>query len=429
MSARRAERGGLEGLAVQLPRHFLDLGTLARARGVDPAKYFFGLGGRRMAVPAPHEDAVVLAAGAARRLLQAYDVDPVRIGLVVVGTESGVDGAKPIAAYVHRLAGLPADCRSFDVQHACYGGTAGLQLALDWIAADRRPGRKALVIATDIARYDVGSPGEATQGAGAVALLVGDEPRMLRFEPYPEAVHTEEVADFWRPTYRSTSLADGHYSMACYLRAAEACWGRFRAGSGLGLADFDYLLFHAPFPKMAFKAHRRLFELARADGALPPDRRPDLDYERRVLPGLWANAEVGNAYSASLFLSLAGLFEHEQVAVEGRRVGLFSYGSGSCAEFFAARVGPDAAAWRERTGLREQLRQREELDYEGYLAFRRESEALARNDSFREPPPGIPTAFCGTSEDRRLYFDVRRPLSIPPALPSAAGEDEPRSRE
>jgi hydroxymethylglutaryl-CoA synthase len=117
------------------------------------------------------------------------------------------------------------------------------------------------------------------------------------------------------------------------------------------------------------------------------------------------------------------------VAVEGRRVGLFSYGSGSCAEFFAARIGPDAAAWRDRTGLHEQLRQRRELDHATYLAYREESEALARDGSFREPPPGVPTAFCGTTGHRRVYFDVRRPLSIPPALPNAAGDDETRPRE
>ena len=120
---------------------------------------------------------------------------------------------------------------------------------------------------------------------------------------------------------------------------------------------------------------------------------------------------------------------NEQVAVEGRRIGLFSYGSGSCAEFLAARVGPDAAAWRERTGLHELLRRRRELDHAGYLEFRRRTEALDRNGSFQEPAPGAPTSFCGTTGHRRVYHDVRRPLSIPPALPSAAGDDDPNARD
>jgi hydroxymethylglutaryl-CoA synthase len=116
------------------------------------------------------EDPVTLAAGAVSRLLQVADVRPSDIGMLIVGSESGVDASKPIAAYVHGLLGLPNACRTFDTQHACYGATAGLQLAAAW--ATRSPDRKAVVVASDIARYDVGSAGEPTQGAGAVAMLV-----------------------------------------------------------------------------------------------------------------------------------------------------------------------------------------------------------------------------------------------------------------
>ncbi|MBI5487541.1 MAG: hydroxymethylglutaryl-CoA synthase family protein [Deltaproteobacteria bacterium] len=403
---------GIEALAVHVPRHYLDVGTLARANGVDPGKYCFGLGCRRMAVVAPDEDPVVLAVRAASGLFERYDIDPACVGMVVVGTESGVDAAKPIATYVHRMAGLPRDCRTFDIQHACYGGTAGLRMATGWVLGGLRPGKKALVIATDVARYEIGSPGEPTQGAAAVAMLVGDEPRVLRLEPYPEAVHTEEVMDFWRPTYRATALADGHHSIECYLRALEGCWGGFTSSSGLGLGAFDYLLYHSPFPKMAFKAHKRLYELA-TNGAAGFDP----DYERRVLPTLWSNAEVGNAYSASLYVSLAGLLEHAEVDAAGKRVGLFSYGSGCCAEFIAARVGDDAAAWRGRTGLRQVLAARREITHESYLRFRQGHEELARDGSFRTPlaPDGV--AFCGTWNHQRVYRDATWPAAVASARP------------
>jgi len=407
---------GLEALAVHIPRYYLDLGTLARANGVDPAKYYFGLGCRRMAIPAPDEDAVVLAAQAAKSLFKRYGTDPADVGLVVVGTESGVDGAKPIAAYVHRMTGLPSDCRTFDVQHACYGGTAALRIATDWLAAGRRPGRKALVVAADVARYEVGSPGEPTQGAGAVALLLSDQPRILRFADDPEAVHTEEVMDFWRPNYRSTAVVDGHYSLECYLRAAESCWRRFRAGGGGAFADFGYLLFHSPFPKMALKAHRHLHGIAVADGELPADSDPEADFERRVQPTLWANTEVGNAYAASLYLSLAALLESGEARIEGSRIGLFSYGSGSCAEFGAATVGPDASAWRDKTGLRELLGRRRELTHRTYLRFREAHEELARNGSFRTPLVHEGNAFCGTLDHRRIYRDA---ACVQPAAPPA----------
>lgn len=398
----RNRRIGIEALAVALPRGCLDLGVLARANGIDPAKYYFGLGGRRMAIPSADEDSVVLAARAAGTLLADRAGDVPRIGMVLVGTESGVDAAKPIAAYVHRMAGLPSDCRAFDVQHACYGGMAALRTAANWVQSGLRPGRKALVIATDVARYDVGSPGEPTQGAAAVAMLVGDDPRVLELLPYPEAVHTAEVMDFWRPTYRSTALADGHYSMQCYLDALESCWHRFAAATGLRPDAFDFLLYHTPFPKMALKAHRRLCEL---NPDAPPPGGADADWERRVLPALWANMEVGNAYSASLFVSLAGLLEHSEVEAAGARLGLFSYGSGSCAEFLAARVGPDASAWRNRTGLREALERRRELTHEAYLRSRRAYEENARDGSFRAALGGDGPAFCGTWNHQRVYRD------------------------
>jgi len=398
----RERRIGIEALAVQLPRSFLDLGALARANGIDPAKYYFGLGGRRMAIPSPDEDSVVLAVRAAGVLLADPAVDAASIGMLLVGTESGVDAAKPIASYVHRMAGLPSDCRVLDVQHACYGGTGALRLAAAWVRGGGRPGRKALVIATDVARYDVGSPGEPTQGAAAVAMLVGEEPRVLELLPYPEAVHAAEVMDFWRPTYRSTALADGHYSMQCYLDALESCWRRFAEASGLGADAFDFLLYHTPFPKMALKAHRRLCELSCGG---PPPGGADADWERRVLPTLWANMEVGNAYSASLFVSLAGLLEHSEIDAAGARLGLFSYGSGSCAEFLAGRVGPDASAWRNRTGLRDALAGRRELTYEAYLRSRQAYEAQARDGSFRAPAGGSGPAFCGTWNHQRIYRD------------------------
>jgi hydroxymethylglutaryl-CoA synthase len=419
---------GIEALAVRVPRCFLELAELARANDVDPDKYRVGLGCRRMAVPSADEDPVVLAADAARDALRRSDVDPATIGLVVVGTESGVDAAKPIAAYVHRLAGLPSDCRAFDVQHACYGGTAALRTALDWLES-RRPGRRALVVATDIARYDVGSAGEPTQGGGATALILGDRPRLVRFERHADAVHTEEVMDFWRPPARSTALTDGRYSVECYLRAARSCWRRFRRDAPTTFADFDFLLFHSPFPRMAQKAHRALFDLAREAGELPPDADADADFERRVKPTLWANAELGNAYTASLFFSLAGLLEDDG-CTPGARIGLFSYGSGSCAEFISARLGDDPGAWRGTTGLRDELARRRGIDHRTYLRLREAYEEASRDGSFRTPPAEQGIAFCGTWNQQRIYRDAAGNAApdgtrrTAPTEPDAATEDD-----
>ena len=396
-------RAGIDAVGVSIPPYFLDLRLLAEANGVDPSKYLQGLGGRRMAVCGPEDDPVTLAAEAADRLLERFEVSPSDIGMLVVGTESGVDAAKPIAAFVQGLLDLPRACRTFDAQHACYGATAGLQLAAAWVTTPAAAGRKALVIATDIARYDLGSPGEPTQGAGAVALLVSRKPRLIALDPFPAAVYTRDVMDFWRPHYRDTAVVDGHYSLSCYLQALEECWKRHRKASGLGWEDFRYLLFHVPFPKMAFKAFQSLHEREAALREGPFLSLSDA-FARQAAPALWASAEVGNLYSGSLYLALCALLEREATEVQGQRLGLFSYGSGSCAEFFSARVEEQALAWCGRIGLADLLAAREEIDYARYLELRREAEALGRNGSHLARParPGRFT-FCGIADHRRRY--------------------------
>ena len=215
-------------MAFHGPESFVDMEDLARARGVAPEKFTQGIGQRQMAVVTPCEDTVTMATLAGRRALEAFDIDPGEIGTLIVGTETGVDHSKPVAVYVHELLGLPSTCRTFETKHACYGAMAGLTSASDWILAGRAKGRKALIIASDIARYGIGSPGEPTQGAGAVAMVVSSEPRLFIFDTAIEGDYTRQVMDFWRPLYSKYAFADGHYSIECYLDALSACWKRRR---------------------------------------------------------------------------------------------------------------------------------------------------------------------------------------------------------
>jgi hydroxymethylglutaryl-CoA synthase len=147
---------GIDAIALAVPRAHLDLRDLAAARGVPASKYLDGLGTHRMAVAAADEDPVTLAALAARRVLQLSGRSPAEIGMCIVGTETAVDHSKPVAAFLHGLLGLPSACRVFETKHACFGGTAALFNAVDWIASGSARGRAALVVCTDIARYAVG---------------------------------------------------------------------------------------------------------------------------------------------------------------------------------------------------------------------------------------------------------------------------------
>ena len=290
-------------VSVATPKYYVKHEELAKARGIDPDKYRYGLGCWEMAVCSPGEDAVTLAAQAAFDLLQRHPNVADQIGLCVVGTESGVDQAKPIAIYLHQLLNLPKSCRAFEVKHACYGGTAGLQMARAW--TQQHPKRYALVITTDIARYERYSPGESTQGAGAVAMLIGSaaaEQTLLTLSK-ESGVHANEVYDFWRPTYQSTAQVKGKFSISCYLDGLVEAFEDYKAREN-DHTEPDYFLFHVPFPRMARKAFRRLSD---HKGLNYSDEMIENVFENKVEPGLWINRRIGNIYTGSLYLMLAPL--------------------------------------------------------------------------------------------------------------------------
>lgn len=405
---------GIEGLTVHVPHHYLALESLAKTHGVDPAKFSKGLGCIRMAVPHPTQDTVTMAVAALMDLLDRYDVDPQQVGLLVVGTETGVDSSKPISAYVHGVAGLPSTCRVFDVQHACYGATAGLQMAASWATSPLSDGRKAIVIASDVARYTPGSPGEPTQGAGAIAMLVSTEPRILRLDHRFESLHAQSVNDFWRPTYSSTAVVEGHYSVACYLAGLRTTWQIMHDRTGRTRDDFDYMLYHLPFPRMSFKAHMALAELEEGPSVTKNDaslqRERDV-YARKVEPTLWAAQQVGNIYTGSLWLSLASLLEGDPTTTPGRRICLYSYGSGSCSELLTGRIGDDPTAWHGLIGLSQALTSRTQIDHDLYLKFRQTGLSLYENGSFKPGasplsehlPPRVRLLFLGVKDHMRMY--------------------------
>jgi hydroxymethylglutaryl-CoA synthase len=391
---------GIDSLGFAAPQGFLDLVDLAEARGVPAGKYVDGLGVRRMAVAQPWEDPVALAANAAARVLEGPGVDRERIGLCVVGSETAVDHSKPIAAFLHGLLGLPAQARVYETKHACFGGTAGLFTALDWIASGSARGRAALVICTDIARYALRSAGEPTQGAGAVALLVRERPRLVSFEPTESASWSRDVDDFWRPLDRKEALVDGHLSVQCYL---DAISGAYRGWTELtrGKVALARRCYHVPYGKMALKAHRHVRAL---DGL--SEAEADATFAREVAPSLAMPAELGNIYTGSLYLALASLLRAEASSLEGQHVGHFSYGSGCTAEFFAGRVVEGAGALCALLELGQPLEHRKRYTVAEYEAIRGGDATADR--TWRGSGAARPGefAFVGLEKEARRYQRV-----------------------
>ncbi len=163
--------------------------------------------------------------------------------MVIVATESSIDQSKAAAVYVHSLLNIQPFARSFEMKEACYAATAGLNYAKLHVAA--HPNSKVLVIASDIARYGVGSSGESTQGAGAVAMLVSQNPRILELAD-DNVAQTRDVMDFWRPNYSSTPFVQGIYSNKQYLDSLKTTWVAYQERHQVDFADFAAFCLHLP---------------------------------------------------------------------------------------------------------------------------------------------------------------------------------------
>src|SRR5579864_6258621 len=232
---------GIDAIGVYVPKLFVDLtGEWARTRapalsGGDIAKLVGkvtdGIGVRKMAVVDAHEDCATLAAMAAKRAIDAGGIDPRDIDYLAVGTETTVDQSKSVAAYVLGMLERHYGVRLAHVgtpqfQFACVGATYALEAAVARIRAGDNTKPYALVIASDISKYPLATPGEYTQGAGAVALLVGADPRILVLERGLVGTVTRDERDFFRPNWSAAAVVDGKYSIDVYLDCIEGALSR-----------------------------------------------------------------------------------------------------------------------------------------------------------------------------------------------------------
>lgn len=356
---------GIASIGLALPPLAMKVEELARLRGVDPAKYTVGLGCQEMALCPPSFGVVDLATTAARRALARWGGDPSSIGLLAVGTESALDMSRPLSAWVADGLNLRGALRSYEVKHACYGGTLALRQATEWRLSGAHRGKAALVVAADVALYAENDPGEPTQGAGAVAMVIA-EPTVATIEPssFP---YSEPAFDFWRPVGEAFPRVDGPFSLECYKRAAAECFG---ALSGEGdsrqkLAAFRALCFHVPFPKMVKKAVLHMAEQLGWSAA-----EAEAMFRHQVEPTMGWNRRVGNAYTASLWIAVA---EALRGLAPGERLAAFSYGSGFGSEVLTLEAGPAAAEAVWSADIEQDLANRSLVKAEEYQALRRET--------------------------------------------------------
>jgi len=384
---------GIDLIHFSTSDYYLGLDTFAEEKNIDVDKFYIGIGQEKMSIAPPDEDVVSLAAKAAAPILE--QIDKSEITAILFATESGVDQSKSAGVFLHGLLGMSPRCRVVEFKHACYSGAAALQMATALV--NMNPKEKILVIAADIAKYDVDTSGEATQGCGAVAMLVTESPRIIAIEP-GSGYHTEDVMDFWRPNNRKTALVDGKYSTKVYLKSLKQAWGHFTEETGRNFTDINHFCYHIPFTKMAEKAHQTLARVAKAK--LTPD-----EFKAQTQPGQVYNRIVGNSYSASLFVGFCSLLDNLKEDLKDRRVSFFSYGSGCVAEFFTGLMQPGYQQVLMTQSHTQQIDQRQPLNYAEYLAFYHQVDDEVENIEFETTNKG-PYRLAGIKDYKRYYQAV-----------------------
>lgn len=216
-----------------------------------------------------------LAANAVLRLIERYELDPSRIGMLALGTESSSDnsaGAIIVKGMINDAltaqgkALLARDCEVPEFKHACLAGVYGLKAALRYLAADGA-GRQAIVVSADIAEYALGSTGEPTQGAGAVAILVESDAQLLEVDlaaggsdsDYRAVDFRKPFARFRQPPRDDGQMQDlpvfnGRYSTSCYIDATHHAMMSMLGKRGGRPVDYftevDRVFMHRPYNQM-----------------------------------------------------------------------------------------------------------------------------------------------------------------------------------
>lgn len=409
---------GIEAISFDVAKIHLPIQTLAKARSIEPEKLEKGLGLIRMTLPDVHQDAVVFGANALTNLILDNNINLDEISRIYVGTESSIDNSKPIASFLLSLMeqkfgeNTLASCDAVDFTFACIGGVDALHNCLDFVRLS--PSKKAIVVTTDIAKYDLNSTGEYTQGAGALAMLISNNPRIIAFENL-WAINTKGLFDFFKPhrtilksditgnnnndpwfdnleaeiaIHKEQPVFDGQYSNQCYIdrtRNAYFSLKNLKKTSEPLYNSWNSIIMHLPY---AFQARRMLTEIYHLDSGektivgdeaaaelqnLLKEISKSDSYKSfvasKVQPAELASSLIGNLYTGSIFMALLSTLAHSFISdakIANSTFGFLAYGSGSKSKVFEGNIQSDWKIALSNVKLFETLGRSFEIDFETY---------------------------------------------------------------
>ena len=231
-----------------------------------------------------------------------------------------------------------------------------------------------------------------TQGVGAVAMMITQNPRILSIED-DSVFLTEDIYDFWRPDYSEFPVVDGPLSNSTYIESFQKVWNRHKELSGRGLEDYQAIAFHIPYTKMGKKALQSVLDQTDEENQerLMARYEESIRYSRRI----------GNLYTGSLYLGLTSLLENSKSLQPGDRIGLFSYGSGAVSEFFTGYLEENYQEYLFAQSHQEMLDSRTRITVDEYETIF--SETLPEHGECAEYTSDVPFSITKIENDIRYY--------------------------
>lgn len=424
---------GIDAIAFDVAKIHLPIKTLANARNIEPEKLEKGLGLLKMTLPDTHQDTVVFGANALTRLIIDNNIGLEEISRIYVGTESAIDSSKPISSFLIALMEQKfgenslSECDVVDFTFACIGGVDAMQNCIDFVTLN--PGKKAIVVTTDFAKYDLNSTGEYTQGAGAVALLIASNPKIIAFENY-WATSTKGVFDFFKPfrtiskqeisgseinepwfdnleseieIHKDQPVFDGQYSNQCYMdrtREAYFLFKKLKSSQETIYNSWESIIMHLPY---AFQGRRMLSEIYAldAENSIISGNETTEEYQNKLKeiskseayknfvteklqPAEIASSIIGNLYTGSIFMGLLSTLAHfydNKIDVSSKKFGFLAYGSGSKSKVFEGTIQSEWKSAVTNINLFDTLEKSTEIDFETYEKLHKKEQ----KQSIREP--------------------------------------------
>jgi hydroxymethylglutaryl-CoA synthase len=299
---------GIVSWGSYIPRYRIKVEEIAKAQGADAIVIKESLMITEKSFPDIDEDTATMAVEAGRIALGSSALSPDEISAIYIGSESHPYAVKPTGTIVAQALGMGNGYTCADLQFACKGGTAALQIAYHMA----RNGLNVVAGAADTAQSAPGDILEYTAAAGAAMFLVGKE--NVCAEIKDTVSFSSDTPDFWRrPQKKYPSHAGSFTGEPSYFRHVMSAAKILMKKNGTVPKDYDYAIFHQP------------------NGKFPSRVAKKLGFTQKQISDGMLVAKIGNTYSAASLLGLCAVLD---IAKPGQRILLTSYGSGAGSDSF-----------------------------------------------------------------------------------------------